>query len=135
MLCESYMSRHLIKRAVVTVVSFVLLYYSVAGALLRCFHDVDDLNDESEICYQNTGHDNLECVGPEYHTESMAGSSAPPQLHRIITDCAPHANNILILRNFSEEISIWRRAVFRRLSPLKSLNPVPRYLSLSVLRI
>jgi hypothetical protein len=134
--CESYMNRHLIKRLVVTVVSFVLLYYSTAWAVLRCFHEAYDSDHEIEILYDASAQMNFECIGPDYHLETMAGSSAPTQLHRLIADFTPHVNDVLILRSLSDnrESDVWLRAVFERLSPSAFLIPIPLYLSISVLR-
>jgi hypothetical protein len=135
MLTQTYMARRLSKYSVVTVVSFVLLYYSIAGAVLRCLHDVYNSDQETEISYQNPGHVNFECVGPEYHTEPLAGS-APLESYRFIADFTSHVDDLL-LRNPSGdgESAVWRRAVFQGSSPHSSLNSIPRYLSLSVLRI
>jgi hypothetical protein len=129
------MARRSIKYSVVSVVSFVLLYYSAAWAVLRCFHDEYNSDHKTEISYQNAPHVNFECVEPDYHTEPLAGS-APLELHRFTADFTSHVDDLLLRNPWGDgESAVWRRAVFQGSSPLSSLNSIPRYLSLSVLRI
>ena len=134
---------------VVVTVSFVLLYYSVAWAVLRCSHDEDQSHQEAflyngdassqELHYSSPKPVplNLECVGLDYHTELMAESSSPSELHRLKRDIAPDANGVLTHRTVSEygASDALLRAVFENLSSLSFPAGLPRYLSLSTLRI
>jgi hypothetical protein len=130
------MNRHLIKRLVVTVVAFVLLYYSIAWAVLRCSHDEDDSDHEVALLNGDLVHLDLECVGPNFHTESMAEASSPPQRDRLMLDITPHGNDFLTLQIRSDAASdVWLRAVFEASPSLAFPIGLPFYLFLSVLRI
>lgn len=140
------MNRYLFKSLVAIVVSFVLLYYSVAWAVLRCSHDEDQSaqevvldNDDADIkdfhyASSNPVPLNLECVGADYHTEFMAESLSPSELHRLTLGIAPDVNGFLTYQTVSGH-NVWLRAVFESLSSLSFPIGLPRYLSLSILRI
>src|SRR4026207_1470607 len=83
------MNRHRLKIVLVSVISFVLLYYSVAWAVLRCFHvegqekhsvalEIGERG--SNLASPNDVHEHLDCMGSNYHTESLAGSSIPSEI-------------------------------------------------------
>lgn len=131
------MNRNFFKALGAIVVSFVLLYYSVAWAVLGCSHDEEDPGHEIALVDGHAGPLNLECVGSDYHTELMAGSSSRSELHRLKLDIAPDANGFLTCRTVSGQGAgdVWRRAAFEILSPLSFPIGLPRYLSLSTLRI
>ena len=135
--CECYMNRHLIKRAVVTIVSFVLLYYSTAWAVLRCSHDGDDSDHEVALHNGDPVHLDLECVCPNFHTEAMAEASSPPQRDRLTLDINSHFNDFLTLQTATGNAAtdFWLRAVFERSRSLAFLIGLPSYLFLSILRI
>ena len=128
------MSRRLFTTVVAIAVSFVLLYYSVAWAVLRCAHDDSDY----EVALTSGGpvHLNLECVGPDYHIELIAGSSSPSELDRLMPQVTRHVNDFLTLQaRFGDAaIDLWLRAVFDRSRSLGFLVGLPPYLFLSVLR-
>lgn len=70
------MNRWLFSRIALGAVGLVLLYYNVAWAVLRCPHQE---NQSQEItAYEPDSwhrHANLDCTGPKYHTEVLAGPS------------------------------------------------------------
>jgi hypothetical protein len=131
------MNHHLLKSLVAMVVAFVLLYYSVAWAVLRCSHDGDDSDHEVALLNGDPVHLNLECVGPDYHTESMAGSSSPSQFDRLMPEVTRHVNDFLTLQTGSGDAAsdVWLRAVFETSPSLAFLIGLPSYLFLSILRI
>ena len=134
-LASKDMNRHFLKISVVMVISFVLLYYSVSWAVLRCSHD----DSEQEIVELNADpvHPGLECAGPDYHTESIAGSSSPSQLDRLMSKVARHVNDFLTLPIGSGDApaDVWLRAVFETHRACAFQVKLPSYVFLSILRI
>jgi hypothetical protein len=143
------MIRHLLRNVVAIAISFGLLYYSIAWAVLRCSHDAEHADHEVALQDPDATHQgfhhaavntvdlNLECVGPNFHTEAMAEASSPPQLDRLTLDITPHVNDFLTLRTVIGDAAtdIWLRAVFETSRSLAFLIGLPSYLLLSVLRI
>src|SRR4029453_12763161 len=127
------MNHHLLKSLAAMVVAFVLLYYSVAWVVLRCSHDGDD--SDHEVALLNGDHVNLdlECIGPNFHTESMAEASSPPQRDHLMLDISPHVNDFLTLQTGSGDAAsdVWLRAVFEASPSLAFLIGLPSYLFLS----
>ena len=143
------MSRRFVKSLVVSSVSLVLLYYSAAWAVLRCLHD-DDHSDTSVIISDTGAHAedwhvpfpihapaSLECISHDYHAESLAGPSSSPQLPRWPARIISHVTDFSILDGITAggPRGLWLKAVFDRFAFPILLIDVPRYLSLSVLRI
>jgi hypothetical protein len=131
------MNHHFLKSLVAVVVAFVLLYYSIAWAVLRCSHDGDDSNQEVALLNGDPVHLDFECVGPNFHTESMAEASPPPQRDHLMLDITPHVNDFLTLQTRSANAAsdVWLRAVFEASPSLAFPIGLPSYLFLSVLRI
>jgi hypothetical protein len=143
------MTRHLLRNVVAMAISFGLLYYGIAWAVLRCSHDADHSDhavamEDVDATHQAFHHTSvgavdldLECVGPNFHTEAMAEASSPPQLDRFSLDLTPHVNNFLTLRTVTGDAAtdIWLRAVFEGSRSLAFLIGLPSYLFLSILRI
>ena len=131
------MTRHLPGTVVVIAISFMLLYYSIAWAVLRCSHDGDDSDHEVALLNGDPVHLDFECVGPNFHTESMAEASSPPQRDHLMLDISPHVNDFLTLQTGSGDAAsdVWLRAVFEASPSLAFLIGLPSYLFLSVLRI
>src|SRR5262245_7051110 len=129
------MNRHFLKISVVMVISFVLLYYSAAWAVLRCSHD--DSEQEVVELSADPVHPSLECAGPDYHTESVAGASLPSQLDRLMSKVARHVNDLLTLRIGSGDAAgdVWLRTVFETHRARAFHIELPSYLVLSILRI
>src|SRR5262245_53992536 len=131
------MNRPFLKISVVAIVSLVLLYYSVAWAVLRCPHE--EVRSEHMLALQNTAvdtpqhpmhsHTALDCPKPNYHMESLAGPAAGSELIRLTRDVPSHANISLALsgveRDRAEYISL--KAVFDKSSPPNFLIDLPRY--------
>ena len=142
------MSRHRLKIFLVSFVSFVLLYYSVAWAVLRCFHieayenyqvalDTGEHVIGSNLASPKYAHEYLDCMGSNYHTESLAGSSVPSELLRQMRDVSVHTNVLLPLSSapLDQAGDVWLSAVFDKVSSPPLAIDLPRYLSLSVLRL
>lgn len=131
------MNYHLLKSLAAMVVAFVLLYYSVAWAVLRCSHDGDDSDHEVALLNGDPVHLDFECLGPNFHTESMAEASSSPQRDHLMLDITPHVNDFLTLQTGSGDAAsdIWLRAVFKTSPSLAFPIGLPSYLFLSVLRI
>lgn len=141
------MNRPFIKTIVVTL-ALTLLYYGVAWAVLRCPHQENHLDHEpalydttsykAEVSFPFPDHDqaSLDCTGPSYHTEFLAGAAAGSELLRLTRDSPSRGNILLPLlgaeRNQAGYIS--RKAVFDKGSSPNFLIDLPRYLSLSVFR-
>ena len=144
------MNQHFVKTSIVMILSSVLLYYSVAWAVLRCFHHDDGAGMEMETPVFYAGlHQNfftspsnhpkadIGCMDSNYHTETLAGSSAPSQLNISTIDVTSHVNGFLTLYDVPEAATenLWRTAVFDGGFSFTFPTDSPRYLSLSVLRI
>ena len=80
---------------------------------------------------------NFECGGPNYHTELLATSLSRPQFERPTAAIIFRVNASLTLPTFSRSGrgDLWLRAVFENLSSLSFLTDLPRYLSISILRV
>ena len=119
------------------VVAFVLLYYSVAWAVLRCSHDGDDSEQEIALRNGDPVHLDFECVGPNFHTEAMLETSWSPQLGRLMPEVTRYMNDFFTLQTRPGEAAsdVWLRAVFDASPSLAVLIGLPSYLFLSVLRI
>ena len=143
------MSRSFVKASALAAVSLALLYYNVAWAVLRCPHQEN--HPDHEVGFYQTGSyldgvsfpfrsqdpANLDCAGPDYHTELLAGPSTISELLRLTRDVSSRVNLVFVWSNFAlGEIGDVRPPVlFDRMSSLTLLFPVPRHLSLSVLRL
>jgi hypothetical protein len=142
------MNRSILKTSISFLIALVLVYYSVAWAVLRCAHDEDFTNaaasvsdagahtTDSSYSFQSQDGAHLDCLGSDYHTETLGGFSAPLQQRLSSTDIAFRVTDLSILRGAgtAESGNHWLRALFdgsARAYPIGS----PRYLSLSVLRI
>jgi hypothetical protein len=136
-----------INHVIVIVISFVLLYYSVAWVVLRCAHEEYDPSQDisifsNEISLNTLSYtpttplpQNFECGSPDYRTEFMA-SSLPPQFDPT-AEMVSHVKGILTVRTSSGsgESGLWLRAVFKNPSAVPFLTGLPRYLSLSIFRV
>jgi hypothetical protein len=143
------MSRRFLKSLVVSFVSLTLLYYSAVWAMLRCLHDDDHSTAPVEIAETGahagvshsafSSHDprKLECIGFNYHAESLAGPSSSFQLQRWSARIIAHVTDFSILATIAAGgvRGVWLGTVFNGLSSPVFRIDLPRYLSLSVLRI
>lgn len=127
------MSRQFVK-ILVLVISFMLLYYGVTWAVLRCSHD--DSHHEVTLPNDDPLHLDLECVGPNFYTEEMATASSPSQDDRLMPEVMRYVNDFLTLQTRSGNAAndVWLRAVFETSPSLGFLIDLPSYLFLSVLR-
>ena len=127
---------HLAKIFIAISVSLLLLYYSAAGAVLRCSHDGDDSDHQVRMPNGDPVHLDLECVGPSFHIETIADASSPPQRDRLTLDITPHVNDFLTVQTATGDAAtdFWLRAVFERSRSLGFLIGLPSYLFLSILR-
>lgn len=143
------MNHRYVNNFVISLIAIVLVYYSVAWAVLRCFHDEDHTGTETAVSVEgphqrhfvpshvkHTKAD-IDCMGSNYHTETLAGSSTPSQLRTLTANIAPQVTGFLTLQGSAELAieNLWLWALFDRGSTLPFPTHFPRYLSLSVLRI
>jgi len=136
------MSRRYIKTGLVSLLAFVLLYYSAAWAVLRCFHDEDHSTEagvvsasdphakDAHFPFSRHAQANLDCLGSAYHTESLAAPSSPTEVHRLTSRATSQMTDELTLSGLAADGS---RGI--RLSTVIFPTHPPRYLSLSVFRI
>jgi hypothetical protein len=129
------MDRSVFKKTALLAVGAVLLYYSVAWAVLRCPH-LENRQAQEIAAYEPGSwhrHANLDCKGPKYHTEFLAGPSNSEVL-RLAG---------VIVSQGSRFVGFADPALKRIDSPLRVFDEgsltalpfdLPRYLSLSVLR-
>jgi hypothetical protein len=143
------MNHHFLKTCVVSLISIVLVYYSVAWAVLGCFHDEDETGTETAVSVDGLHQRDfvpsrvkhpkadIDCMGSNYYTETLAGSSAPSEMDILIADVFSHVNEFLTLHGIAEAATenLWLMALFDWGSTLPFLANFPCYLSLSVLRI
>ena len=142
------MSRHSFQIFLVSLISIVMLYYSVAWAVLRCFHSdaqenyqvilsTGDTLTASHLASLNHAHEYIECMGSEYRIEFLAGSSLPSGLLRQLRGAAAHGGDSLpsSIVSQSPAVNFWLSAFIEELSSVTVPIHLPRYLSLSVLRL
>ena len=87
------MNHRFLNSFVASLIAIVLVYYSVAWAVLRCFHDEDHAGTETAVSVEGRHQRDfssspldhpeaaIDCMGSSYHTKILAGSSAPSQLN------------------------------------------------------
>lgn len=138
-----------LKCLLVSVLSCVLFYYSAAWAVLRCSHDNHDTNsvvalfdtdvhgDDYHLVSPGAVESHLDCLRAYFHTESLAGPSPPPQLHRLATHINSHLADFFSSESLAEAWAraLWLRAVFEKPPRLSFFVSPPLYLSLSILRV
>ena len=143
------MTRHYMKTGVVSLLMFVLLYYGVAWAVLGCFHEEDQAHhtvimpvteaqaSNTYLPFSHHAQVNLDCLGSNYHTESLAGPSSSSQLLIRIARAVSHGmdNLPLYALDTTRAHRLWLKAVLDRFPSTNFLIDLPRYLSFSVLRI
>jgi hypothetical protein len=128
------MKRQIVKPAVVVLLFVSLLYYGAAWAVLSCFHEFDHSDRDLaayEVAPSDHDHPNLECVGPQYHTEAMAESSSAPRVQRLV----PFYDLTLGTATGDDASGLRLIAALEKVSLLSLPMSTPRYLSLSTLRI
>jgi hypothetical protein len=147
MLKNEFVMKRCLKTAVFTAVSVVLFYYNIAWAVLRCPHQenhsdlgvvvYDSATHAAEIAFAHPDRNqaNLDCTGPKYHTESLAGSSGMSEILRLAGGVASHTNLLpalpIVGKSPAQEIRL-KAFLVKGLSPDIDL---PQYLSFLVLRL
>ncbi|MGE5219779.1 MAG: hypothetical protein ACM3SP_22490 [Chloroflexota bacterium] len=138
------MKRRLVKTAVLAVVSVVLLYYNVAWAVLHCPHQQSDSHEAeffetgsrlAEESFPPIGRSEeyVECIGPQYHTEVLAGAPAQSELLRYADgDTSFQAPGFPLRHPAAADASLGSKVDYFA-APIPSIYS-SRYLSLSVLR-
>ena len=142
------MYRRHIKIVLISLISFLLLYYSVAWAVLKCVHfeshdnyevalDTDAHLKDSYLSFSRTVESHLDCLGADYHTESLAGPSSLPQFHRGAAYRTSHATDYLNYPSGANGHArhLWLSADLDRFLSPTFLTDLSRYLSLTTLRI
>lgn len=139
------MNRSILKTSISSFIALVLLYYSVAWAVLRCSHDEDFAHTEAAVSdasvhstglpySERQGGAHLDCLGSDYHTETLGAFLGPLQERLLSTDIASRVTDLSIVHSGTENGNLWLRVLFDGFARAHSIGP-PRYLSLSVLRI
>ena len=143
------MTRHYMKTGVVWLLTFVLLYYSVAWAVLGCFHEEGQAyhtvimpvtaaqGSNAYLPFSHHAQANLDCLGSAYHTESLAGPSSSSQLLERVARAVSYGMDNLPLYALDaiRAHRLWLKAVLDRFPSTNFLIDLPRYHSFSVLRI
>ena len=142
------MIRRFVKSLIVSFVSLTLLQYSAAWAMLKCFHDDDQSTTPLQIIETGARADfphaqspsedpgKLECIGFDYHAESLAGPSSSFQLGRWTARGITHIVDFSIPDGIAaDERFLALRAGFDGLVSSIFRIDLPRYFSLSVLRL
>jgi hypothetical protein len=142
------MNRPILKASVASFIVLVLVYYSAAWAVLGCLHDEDFANTPAAPSAAVSGaawHQDLanspqtyfDCMGADYHTEVLAGVSAPVELRLSKSDLVTHSFALAPARSAGESRigSLWLSALFDDWPVHSSGVGLPLYLSVSVLRI
>ena len=144
------MNSRFAKSSLCSLIALVLVYYSVAWAVLRCFHDDDFANTETAMfdassysagsfySFQSQDGAHLDCMGSDYHTETLAGFAAPHQERLSSTDIASHVSDLSNLYDTGtaeNDGNLWLSALFDDGPVHSSRIGLPLYLSISVLRI
>ena len=141
------MNHRFIKTSVIATISLVLLYYSVAWAVLRCPHQ-ENHSDQEAALYDSSSHAadisisfeehqaNIDCTGPKYHTEWLVGSSGPSEILCLTGDFGPYVDAFPAFPRVvrGQLADVWLRALFDKGSSSTIQIHLLRYLSLSVLR-
>jgi hypothetical protein len=81
---------------------------------------------------QNGAH--VDCLGSDYHTETLGGFSDSLQQRHFSTDTAPRVTDLSYGSGTAEGGNHWLKGWFDGSARAYSIDP-PRYLSLSVFRI
>lgn len=132
------MDRSVFKKTALLAVGAVLLYYSVAWAVLRCPH-LENFQAQEIAAYEPGSwhrHANLDCTGPVYHTEFLAGPSTNSEVLRQVGVTASQENLLLGFADpaLKQSQDFARLALFEDGSSSRLPFGVPRYISLSVFR-
>ena len=143
------MNRYSVKTSVVLILSSVLFFYSVAWAMLTCFHHEDETGTATAVSADDLHQRHfapshvkhpkadIDCMGSNYHTETLAVSSAPSQVRTPTANITSQVPGFFAFQN-NAEVAIenrWLWTLFDRGSTLPFSTDLPRYLSLSILRI
>jgi hypothetical protein len=140
------MTRSILKTSISSFIALVLVYYSVAWAVLRCCHDEDFAHTDGAVAdasgrtggssysFERQGGEHLDCMGSDYHTETLGGFSDSLQQRHFSTDIGSRVTDSLYGSETAESRNHWLRALFDGSARAHPIDP-PRYLALSVLRI
>ena len=135
-----------LKIFVIALITSVFVQYSVAWAVLECFHGEDENDTETAVSIAGAYHafatpnhlkTNIQCIDSQYRIEPLASASAPNQPASITGKIDSHVNGLPVLHDDVDmaSVNLWVFALFKRVSTLTFPISSPRYLSLSVLRI
>jgi hypothetical protein len=141
------MNHRFVKSLIVSFVSLTLLQYSAAWAMLKCLHDDDHSTtpveitetglhaEPSSVRFPSNQPGRLACFGFDYHAESLAGPSSSSQLDRWTACRITHVADFSVPEGISAEGARVPRAGFDGVISSIFRIDLPRYLSLSVLRL
>jgi len=133
------MSWRFAKSSLCSAIALVLVYYSVAWAVLRCSHDDDFATFEASNASAygaRHGGAHLDCMGSEYHTETLSGVPLEQRvLSAGIASRATDLSNLQGTGRVDNDGNLWLSALFDHGSVPSGRIDLPLYLSISVLRI
>jgi hypothetical protein len=140
------MKRPILKTSICAFITLVLVYYSVAWAVLGCLHDEDFANTLaaasalSDVAFRkdlaNPSPTYFDCMGADYQTEVLGGVSAPVELRLSRSELVYHSPVLATPRSVRGTIgNLWLSALFDDVAMQCSRIAFPLYLSISVLRI
>ena len=143
------MNPHLAKSTICSLLALVLVYYSAAWAVLRCFHEEDLVDREAVVSQVGTrattvqqipdgsAEADFHCMDSDYHNEILAAPVAPVELRLLRSDFASPVSLSPGSRSGGKFATsdLWLSALFDSDRALDHPTGLPRYLSLSVLRI
>jgi len=109
---NSQMNSRRIRILPVSVISFVLVYYSAAWAILHCDHHGEHSGIEASETHRNsTPHahvsisgpaESVDCLDFDYHMEFLGGPTAPPELYRSLVSFGVNSHELLPVRNSAD---------------------------------
>ena len=140
------MKRPTLKTCICTFITLVLVYYSVAWAVVGCLHDEDFANiptaasGVSDAAWRqdlaNPSQAYFDCMGGDYQTEVLGGVSAPVELRLSKSELVYPSVHLTTSRSVRDRIwNLWLRGLFDDVAMHRSRIAFLLYLSISVLRI
>jgi len=140
------MKRPISKTFICSFIALVLVYYSVAWAVLGCLHDEDFANTPaaasavSDAAWRQDlatpSQASLDCMGADYQTEVLGSVSAPVELRLSKPELVYPSVLLTTSRTVRDRIwNLWLSTVFNGVTMHRSRMAFLLYLSISVLRI
>ena len=136
------MNRSILKTSISSFIALVLVYYSVAWAVLRCSHDEDFAHTEAAVSdasvhstglpySERQGGAHLDCLGSDYHTETLGAFLGPLQERLLSTDIASRVTDLSICAQRNGEWKSLAQSFIRRLRACSFDRPAALSFTLS----